>query len=159
MTELGFKQITSKNWMEHDEVLQGFVKFTPDGQSHTITGEEYIQYILEPKLNESVPIEVIKLFEVARGVMVYGYFFYPLYAIATEQLYRVIEAAIYHKCKELNAPNSIETYNDRIEWLLKQNAITYEESIRLHVARKARNISSHLIANDSNARTSYKFSK
>jgi hypothetical protein len=144
MNNLGFKQITPSNWMECDEVLTGFVKFSPDGQTSTIPGEEYIKHILEPIISNSVPIEVKKLFEVARGIMVYGFFFYPLYAIGTEQLYRVIEAAVYHKCKELNVPKKVENYYDKIEWLLKIDAINEEESKRLHVARIARNISSHL---------------
>lgn len=75
--------------------------------------------------------------------MVYGYYFYPLYAIAVEQLFRIVDAAIFHKCKEMGSPNSIKTLEKRIDWLLEKNAITKEEFDRLHVARQARNIASH----------------
>lgn len=49
----------------------------------------------------SVPIEVAFLFEVARGSMIYGLFFLPLAALATEQGYRVLEAGARHRCKQL----------------------------------------------------------
>ena len=84
MTKFGFKEININNWLEPDDALRGFVRISPDGQPHTMTGDEYLQFILEPKLHSSVPSEVQGLFEVARGVMVYGYFFYPLYTLAVE---------------------------------------------------------------------------
>jgi hypothetical protein len=56
---------------------------------------------LKPQLNSSVPIEVAFLFEVARGSMVYGMFFLPLAALATEQGFRVLEAGARHRCKQL----------------------------------------------------------
>ena len=48
---------------------------------------------LEPQLDDQVPRSIRQLFEVARGAMVYGAFYNPLYALGYEQLYRVSEAA------------------------------------------------------------------
>jgi len=143
MAKFGFKEITPSDWLEPDDVLKGFVRISPDGRSHTITGEEYLRDILRPRLLESVPIGVQALFEVARGGMVYGYFFYPLYALAVEQLFRVIEATVAHKCKALGAPRSTRTFKKRIDWLVERGVIPGSESARWHAARKLRNTASH----------------
>lgn len=45
---------------------------------------------------EHVPKDIQVLFEVAKEAMVYGYYLYPLYNLATEQLYRVTEEAVTH---------------------------------------------------------------
>ena len=143
MTRFGFKEIILSNWLEPDDALKGFVRISPDGQPHTITGEEYLQHILRPKLHASVPSDVQALFEVARGVMVYGYFFYPLYTLAVEQLFRVVEATLAHKYKALRAPKSRRTFEKRIEWLVEEGVISRQESARWHAARQMRNAASH----------------
>jgi hypothetical protein len=143
MSDLGFKEITVENWMKPDGILKGFVRISFNGVVSSISGEDYVQNILEPKLINKTPIEVLKLFEVARGIMVYGYFFYPLYAIGTEQLFRVLEAAINARCKELNIPRSIQKLCAKINWLHENKNISDEFAEQLHVARKARNIVSH----------------
>ena len=144
MTKFGFKEITSSNWLEPDRVLKGFVTILPNGRSQPITGDEYLNRILAPKLVESLPAEVQALFEVARGGMVYGYFFYPLYTLAAEQLFRVVEAAVAHKCKALGTPRSRRTFEKRIDWLVEGGVIPRSESARWHAARKLRNAASHL---------------
>ena len=141
MTKFGFKEITPSNWLEPDDVLKGFVRISPDGRSHTITGEEYLRHILKPTLLESVPTEVQALFEVARGGMAYGYFFYPLYTLAAEQLFRVAEAAVTHRCKVLGMQGG--TFEKRIDWLVEEGVIPRTESARWHAARKLRNAASH----------------
>lgn len=56
---------------------------------------------LKPQLSPSVPEEIAFLFEVARGAMIYGLFFLPLAAFATEEGFRVLEAGVGHRCKQL----------------------------------------------------------
>lgn len=143
MTRSGFKEISLNNWLEPDDVLRGFVRISPNGQHHTITIEDYLQHILRSKLNASVPSDVQALFEVARGAMVYGYLFYPLYTLAVEQLFRVIEAALAHKCKVIGVPKSKRTFEKRIEWLTEKGVISRPESSHWHAARKMRNAASH----------------
>ena len=141
MTKFGFKEITPSNWLERDEVLKGFVAMSPDGHFHTITGEEYLRHILKPRLLESVPTDVQALFEVARGGMAYGYFFYPLYTLAAEQLFRVVEAAVAHRCKASGMPRG--TFEKRVDWLVEGGVIPRAESARWHAARDLRNAASH----------------
>lgn len=140
---MGIKEINLDNWMEPDKVLRGFVRITPDGKSKTLAGDDYLKLILKPCLIKSVPNEVQTLFEVARGAMVYGYFFYPLYNLALEQLFRVAEAAVTFKCKELNAPKSRDKFSKKIKWLVSEKIIREEEFNRWDAIRHLRNFASH----------------
>jgi len=141
--DLGIKNINQNNWIEPDKVSRGFARITSDGKTKILTGEDYLKHILKPKLSDSVPKEVQTLFEVARGVMVYGYFFYPLYALASEQLFRVAEAAATLKCKELKAPKKVEKFYQKIEWLKNETIIPQEEFVRWDALRQLRNLASH----------------
>ncbi|MCK4246425.1 hypothetical protein KAX14_04240 [Candidatus Bipolaricaulota bacterium] len=144
MTKFGFKEITPSNWLEPDRVLKGFVRISPNGRSQPITSDEYLNHILAPKLLESVPAEVQALFEVARGAMVYGYFFYPLYTLAAQQLFRVAEAAVGYKCEALGVPKSKGTFKKRIDWLVDEGTIPEPELNRWEASRELRNVASHL---------------
>ena len=143
MTKFGFKKITQNNWLEPDPVLRGFVRISPDGRSQGLTGDDYLNLILKPKLLESVPTEVQALFEVARGAMVYAYFFYPLYSLAAEQLFRVAESAIGHKCEALGAPKLKGLFKRRIDWLVDKGTIPGSELNRWETIRELRNAASH----------------
>jgi len=143
MTKYGFKEITPSNWLEPDRVLRGFVRVLPDGRSRPITGDEYLNHIFGPRLLESVPKDVQALFEVARGAMAYGYFFYPLYTLAAQQLFCVADAAILHKCKALGAPKSKGTFKKRIDWLVDEGTIPKSKLDRWEAVRSLRNAASH----------------
>jgi hypothetical protein len=92
LSRYGFKNISPANLLDHD-----------DHPSHPsrLRGEKWVRECLKPQLDESVPEEVAFLFEVARGSMIYGLFFLPLAALATEEGFRVLEAGARHRCKQL----------------------------------------------------------
>jgi hypothetical protein len=144
VAKFGFKEITPSNWLERDDVLKGFVRISPEGQQvRPITSDDYLRDILKPELLESVPTDVQALFEVARGAMAYGYFFYPLYTLAAEQLFRVAETAIAHKSKTLGVPKSNDTFEKRIGWLVDREVIPSSERVQWDAIRTLRNIASH----------------
>lgn len=144
MAYLGFKKLTLDNWLESDKASSSFVDVSAvNGKLHPITGDEWMQKILKPNLIEEVPIEVQQLFEVARGALAYGYFFYPLYTLAEEQLFRVAEAALTFKCKSMGAPHSISTFQQKIEYLTVNKVIFEQEKETWHIIRKLRNVASH----------------
>jgi hypothetical protein len=143
MTKLGFKAINQQNWLEPDEAIKGFVKIPPTGRPQSMSGEDWLQPILAPKLLEAVPQDVQALFEVARGALLYGYFFYPLYTLAAEQLFRVAEAAVSHKCKALGAPNSKKRFADKITWLANKGVIPEADVPAWDAIRGLRNYASH----------------
>jgi hypothetical protein len=139
----GFKEITPSNWLEPDAVLKGFVRMSQGGELRSITSDDYLHDILRPEFLESVPPDVKALFEVARGAMIYGYFFYPLYTLATEQLFRVAEAAVLHRCKDLGAPKSKKTFQQMIEWLIGEGVISGSAKPQWDAVRYLRNSASH----------------
>jgi len=144
MRNLGFKQITQDTWLKPDRISTSFLLVPPEtGVDDIKKGEIYLDMILQPRLNEDVPIEVIKLYEVARGALVYGYFFYPLYTLACEQLFRVGEAAIIFRCKTFSPRLAKRTFEKKIEFLFKQRILNELEKQRWHALRELRNISSH----------------
>lgn len=132
------KKLTITNWHEPEEISKLFV----DMSGRSMTGDDWASHILKPVLSGSVPDDVKELFEVARGAMLYGYFFYPLYALANEQLTRVAEAAITHKCQELGAPKKLR-FEEKINWLAAQSVLSEEEKDYWHTVRKMRNEASH----------------
>ncbi len=114
-----------------------------DREPRSISGEEWVKVITASVLEESVPEEVRDLFETARGALVYGYFFYPLYALGEGQLFRVVEAAVTNKCKVMGAPARIKRFYDRVEWLVSQGVIPKQEKGKWDVIRELRNFESH----------------
>jgi hypothetical protein len=104
-----------------------------------------VRDIMAITLSNNVPRGVRRLFAVARGALCYGYFFYPLYALASEQLYRVAEAAVAEKCKALDAPGTIlrATFEKRVDWLAGQGLLSEFESEDWHSIRKYRTAVSH----------------
>lgn len=144
MTNLGFKKLTVDNWLEPDEVSCSFVRISPtDGEAHPITGNEYVNDILKPSLIETVPMEIQALFEVARSALGYGYFFYPLYTLGGEQLFRVVEAAVAHKCKAMEAPRCVRTFEKQVDYLILEKVIPEQEGQLWYAIRQLRNIASH----------------
>jgi len=142
MSKLGFKEITTKNWLTPDEILKAFVKTTASGLQ-PLTSHDYLDIILKSRLNESVPKDLQALFEVARGAMIYGYFFYPLFSLAVEQLFRVAEAAVTSKCELMDPPKSKKSFINKLKWLLEKGVIPDSDFAKWDALRHLRNAASH----------------
>jgi len=108
-----------------------------------MSGEDWVEQFLEPSLTAKIPDDVRKLFEVARGALAYGYFFYPLYTLASEQLFRVVECAVSAKCDILGAPKRVKRFKDKIDFLLGKNIISRQDFIWWDAIRNFRNLVSH----------------
>ena len=141
-TPFGFKRITAENWQQAD-VPKLFRLMTPDA---------WIEAHLRPKLKPNVPEEIASLFEVTRGSMIYGWFFYPLITLATEQCFRVLEAAARKRCEKAGIPTKRPTkkgkiiyksFVENIESLVKAGIIETKDRSDWNVARQLRNIASH----------------
>jgi hypothetical protein len=90
--QYGFKRVSIANLFEPDDY---------PGYRSRLRGEKWVRECLKPQLSPEVPEEVAFLFETARGSMVYGLFFLPLAALATEEGFRVLESGVRHRCKQL----------------------------------------------------------
>ena len=142
MTEsYGFKLITSENWNEPDNTT---VRFTcPLDYNEKCGYPPYLDRILKPQLNSEVPIEIRRLFEVARGAMVYSYFFYPLYTLASDQLFRVGEAALVLKSKKIGYSKKDVRLSALIKYLKEKEVFDEERAKRWEALRFLRNKASH----------------
>lgn len=139
MTNLGIKIITHENWMNPDPLMKNLITH----QDSIMSAGDWAISILEPKLSETVPLEIHKLFEVARGAMLYGYFFYPLFTLAFEQLLRVAEAAISEKCRQITTNKIGNNFKDKVDYLNKNKFFSDEEYTKWQSLRDLRNIASH----------------
>jgi hypothetical protein len=108
-----------------------------------MTREEWLALFLDPTLSKSVPENVRALFEVSRGSLAYGYFFYPLYTLACEQLFRVAEAAASEKCRILGAPKKTQRFKDKVQFLFDCQVISDGERLDWDAVRQFRNSTSH----------------
>jgi hypothetical protein len=75
--------------------------------------------------------------------MCYGYFFYPLYTLANEQLFRVAETAVTLKCESLSAPKNVRKFTQKVDYLIAESVIPESEKVRWQGIRGLRNIASH----------------
>ncbi|MCC8996647.1 MAG: hypothetical protein LM517_06275 [Nitrosomonas sp.] len=142
MTNLGMKIITHENWMNRDPLMKNLIMLQ-DGKISIMSAGDWAILILEPKLSETVPLEIHKLFEVARGAMLYGYFFYPLFTLAFEQLLRVAEAAISEKCRQITTNKIGNNFKNKVDYLNKNQFFSDEEYTKWQSLRNLRNIASH----------------
>jgi hypothetical protein len=141
-THFGFKRITAENWQDAD-VPRLFGLTPPDN---------WIEAHLQPKLGPNVPQEIAALFEVARGSMIYGWFFYPLITLGAEQCYRVLEAAVRKRCEQAGIPTKRQTkkgkmidvrFVENVESLINAGIIAATDRPHWEAIRKLRNIASH----------------
>ena len=138
----GFKAITPENWQSKDEVAQYFIR----------DSNVWIALYLSPKLSSQVPKDIAAMFEVARGSMVYGWYFYPMLTLGTEQCYRIAEAAVRFRCKQLDEPLASvtnggrerqRTFHDLCQALVRRGVIPESDIEFWKAARDLRNWASH----------------
>jgi hypothetical protein len=141
-----FKEVTPRNWAERDPINENFVM--PDkGDWRRMTGDDWAGLFLGVELGASAPEPVQNLFLVARNTLPYGHFFYPLYTLGSEQLYRVADAAALHRYRDLDGPKTKRgndpTFKTRIQWLREQGVIADEYAPQWEGFRELRNQTSH----------------
>lgn len=141
----GFKSITEDTLLTPDPVCEAFVTLDVSGQLSAIRGTDWLHRIQRPTLGQHVPIEVRRLYEVARGTAAYGYYFYPIFTVAAEQLTRVGEAAIYIRSTPLISNGDRLSFAERITLLRREKIIDRATCERWHWLRELRNLSSHPI--------------
>jgi hypothetical protein len=85
------KVINHDNWLLADPELRG----------QCADVRAWRQAFLAVRLDSAVPQEVARLFEAARGGMLYSYFFQPLLASGVEQCYRALEIGARTRCAKM----------------------------------------------------------
>jgi len=144
MTPVAIKTLTTENWLQPDTIPSVLTRWSlNDHYAYLMTADDWVTQFIDAKLNMAVPDNVQVLFEVARGALAYGYFFYPLYTLAAEQLFRVGEAAISAKYLSAGGPNPKKSFQAKVEYLRDRTIITDIESSNWHTIRQFRNLVSH----------------
>jgi len=141
LTYEGFKQLTPDNWLEEDPVMAMFVGVSRTGGIVKASGEDRLRSLLSTQLSDSVPKDIQSIFEVARGAMAYGHFFYPLYSLGTQHLYRALEAAITHRFRMDGGSIETRSLKGKLDWLYKHGRLG--DRSEWEAIRYLRNASSH----------------
>jgi hypothetical protein len=102
-----------------------------------------VAWFTDVTVHEDVPEEIWQLFEVAKGAMVYGIFFYPLYTLGMEQLFRVFEYVIRSKFETIRPSNSASSLKAMTQWLIKHGHLPGPHPERWFAAYELRNVASH----------------
>lgn len=129
---LSFSRITADNWLDPDR--DGYMPLR-------VTQVEWIAAFLRPSLSSSVPLPVVQLFEIARGCMIYSWFFYPLATLAYEQCMRVGETALRHRRRMLNEESQM--FAKDLAALVRADVISSTAERRWQAIRRMRNNRSH----------------
>lgn len=141
---MGFKRLTPENWMEPDSIMRAFVHGALSGEPYVPTGEERVQEIMSIELSDDVPYEVRRLFAAVRGALCYGYFYYPLYTLASEQISRIAETAVARKYEALGGPRPQKTsFKGKLDYLQDKGLITDGDVVWWNAIRELRNSASH----------------
>jgi hypothetical protein len=139
----GFKQLSLENWLTPEDLSFLVSVDHETGIQSSIDLNGWAERFLRATLDSTIPPGIRALFEVARGAMLYGCFFYPLFTLATEQLFRVHESALTDRCKKLGASASVKTFADKIAWLETKGVVSGSDALRWNAVRHLRNAASH----------------
>lgn len=143
-----FKNPTAKDWLEPDPTGRMFVEINAmTGERRDFTADRWAECFLGVDLDPSVPEQVREMWSIARGVLLYGWFFYPLYAIGDRELHRVADAAVLHRYRDAGGPTQKDgkwpSLNRRLDWLLREGLIPEEVEGRWDAIREVRNEATH----------------
>jgi hypothetical protein len=144
----GIKELTTENWEDHDPANGAFGKTNLlTGEQHPMSADDWARQFLAVELSDGVPDDVRTMWAAARGILVYGVFYYPLYALGDEQLHRVADAAVVHRYEQLGGQRDPKgrwpSLQVRLDWLVSRGAIDREVERRWDAIRDLRNYGSH----------------
>lgn len=145
MNDEPLDRFAPERWLQPDARMKVCWRMQMDGDAAApASAGDWLTLTSSVALQPPTPPQIINLFEQARACAAYGYFFYPLYALAVEHVVRVADAAVAAKCQMMSAPSSqTDRFVARIKWLAKHGAITDFSAERWHKLRAWRNELTH----------------
>jgi hypothetical protein len=144
-----FKRLTVDNWREPDEAAHAFREINlATGERREATADRWAERFLAVELSLQVPDAIRDMWVVARGMLLYAWFFYPLYALADDQLHRVADAAVLLRYQQADGPldgrsGDWPALKARLDWLIAQGIIDKTVEQRWDAIRNLRNYGSH----------------
>lgn len=141
---MSFKDLTPANWTQPDPTSTQFGRQSVLlDEPLQMDGDDWARAFLALELKQHVPDETRELFSVARAAAVYGWFYYPLFFLAEEQLHRVVEAAARACYQQLGGAARQPRFAETIEFLIERGIIPRSDKERWRAARWLRNQASH----------------
>lgn len=140
---MAFHRLTIEDWQQPDPISEKCYLSAPDGTPVEMDGEAWAREFLSVELGAAVPEDIHDLFEVAKGTLAYGWFYYPLYDGGQQQLFRLSEAAAFHRYRELGGSKKQLSFQKTIVWLAENGAIDEATAELWHALRKLRNEGAH----------------
>lgn len=150
----GVKHLTTGNWLDPDPICLKFVNLNlATGEHSPPTGESWADEFLAVELAPLVPGQVRDMWEAARGLLLYGWFYYAIYAIGEHQLRRVADAALLYRYQQAEGPPNKKRGPEgevrwpdmmtRVDWLIAAGIIPSEKRTRWDLIRDLRNETTH----------------
>jgi hypothetical protein len=143
---LGIKVLSFENFRKAEMVSMMFTEFGLNtmGPAYPIEDElrRRVEWFTRFTLPEHVPEPVLKMFEVAKGAMVYGLFFYPLYTLGEDHLSRLYE----HMVKDQYARKSGKStanFKTAVTWLSARKLFPEDLPLKWLAKYEIRNRVSH----------------
>ncbi len=138
-----FKELKLANWDQPDPANAAFGRISRIVGPRKMTGNDWAREFLSVELGGQVPEGVSEPFAVARGALLYGWFFFPMFLLGEDQLHRVLETAVKTRYAELGGPRRRPTLEHAIDWLTDCKVIPPEDRERWEGVRMMRNVASH----------------
>jgi hypothetical protein len=145
----GIKELTAENWTTPDPAMGAFGEINlAMGEQRPSDGNQLAEQLLRYTLDDGVPADVRAMWDIARGALLYSWFFYPLYALGQDQLHRVADAAVLFRYQQLDGPRDGRTgrwpdLKPRLDWMVRHGHINPELKGRWEAIRDLRNYGSH----------------
>jgi hypothetical protein len=144
INRFGFKEITESNIFENDAIFGAFKRL--DGKNvRSLTFNDWYDSIESISLNQEVPDDIQKQFEVCRGSLYFGFYYHPLNTVVFGQITRVTEAALRLKYAEITGSevNGHIKMNIIIKKLMEREILNSKEEVRWKSLRELRNWLAH----------------
>jgi hypothetical protein len=123
MERMDPKRLTADNFLLPDPLTGEFTGQDGDGRAHRLSAVDRAHEILAIRIDEDVPEPVRNRFELARGILLYGFFWYPLWVQGTVEALQAAELALVAACEAAQGPKRLNSAESRIEWLEKRRTL------------------------------------
>jgi hypothetical protein len=152
LTPHGHKKITLQNWLEPDSATLVMGNWMIGIPGKTPSPESWFKIINQPTLSSQVPQGLAAIYECARGMFFYSYYYYPLFTLAYEHSLKVVEEAIKTKCGQCNIAITKPTkkgklkplaFAELLESLHENHSITDQQKTQWQAAWKLRCMATH----------------
>lgn len=133
--------LTMYNHLQIDERMQFWSPLGLGAQN--FTPQSYVTIILSYELIDSTPAEVRDMFDRVKATMSYGIYHYPIFTVAQDATYQMMEAALYHFCTSHGLSLKKPTFEKLIQYCKKNKLFNEEREGFWRAIQSLRNMTSH----------------